>query len=72
MQVFESVSAMAVTWYPSPEMDSTVRHTPSCERLWSTFSSGARGEKIRKVLLDPRSEMEEIVPVASIIPVNML
>ena len=62
---------MAVTRCRGPLISSTVRQTPLCERLWSIFSSGPRGDSIQKVLLVPLASMECIFPSDSIIPVNI-
>ena len=51
--VFASVSATAVTLYCVPVMSTTVRQTPLCATLWSTFSSAASGLSIMKWMLEP-------------------
>ena len=71
-QVLDNVSSIAVTWYSDPSRDSTVRHTPSWDTLWSMWSSWVREDVMLNFLLVPSCIIEEMLPIASMSPVNML
>ena len=69
--LFCRVSAMAVTRWRLPCTSSTVKQTPLCEMLWSILNSWEREDDIQNVLLVPVDFTASMVPMVSMIPVNM-
>src|SRR5687767_12536761 len=61
---------MHTTSYVAPCTASTVRQTPLCARLWSTFNSPAKEHSISRRRLPPSRVTLRTVPISSTIPVN--
>src|SRR5258705_6703418 len=69
--VLANVSSMAVTRCCPFFISSTVRQAPLWLTLWSAFNSEEIGDSTQNVVLLPFVMTLVIMPVASIIPVNM-
>src|SRR5690606_35225548 len=65
------VSSIAVTVYWSSFRETTVKQTPLCDTLWSTFSSEVMLEDRVRCRLPPSFSSFSTFPKVSMIPVNL-